>query len=76
MNAGGDAEIVLPRDFGGAPAVVEIFADGNHRGDAGVARAGDYCVAVVVELLVVDVAVRVDHESRAAGRATPRAPSA
>src|SRR5690242_17928646 len=58
------AQSVLPCNCNGATAVFEIFADGDHRRDAGLAGSGDDRDAVLVKLLVVDVAVRIDQASR------------
>ena len=61
MNARSDCEAIPLGDADGSRAVVEIFANGEHRAHARATRPRDDGLTVGVELLVLEMTMRVDQ---------------
>jgi hypothetical protein len=62
VNANGAVDgVMLTGKFAGLPAGLDIRTNGNYAGNAGKCGPGEHRVKVGLELLAVDMCVRVDE---------------
>src|ERR1700751_4136440 len=65
MDADRNGDLVPLGDCDRFPAVIEVLADRYQRRDSGVASTRDDGVAIGIEPLIVDMAMRIDHDGAA-----------